>query len=117
MIEVKFLQNLKASRPIEVTLSGIVIDVKPVQLSKAFSPIVVTLLVKVTDVKFLHPKKAYVPIDTTLYVLPLNVTVSEISIEVTVLSTIPIIFAVLFESEKTYCKLSMTTPPLIMLLK
>jgi hypothetical protein len=43
VIEVKPLQSLKASSPIEDTVLGIITDVKPSQPLKAQSPIAVTV--------------------------------------------------------------------------
>ena len=43
-IDVRFLQQKKAERPISVTLSGISTDLRLVQFLKAFSPIFNTVL-------------------------------------------------------------------------
>ena len=85
-MEVKPLHLLKASFPIDVTLSPrmislieykslnqesptdghkMVTEVKLLQLAKAFSPIDVTLLGMVMEVKPLQPLKDSLPIDVT----------------------------------------------------
>ena len=50
VIDFRFWQPIKASSPMEVTLAGMVMEVKP-QPSKAQGPIVFTLLPRVTDFK------------------------------------------------------------------
>ena len=54
--EVKQLQSMNASLPIDVTLFGIITEVKPVQLLKAYMPMDVTLLGMVIEVKLVQIK-------------------------------------------------------------
>ena len=62
--EVRPVQPLKVSPPIEVTEVGMVTEVRPVQPEKAESPILVTELGMVTEVRPVQPEKAYPLIET-----------------------------------------------------
>ena len=54
------------SLPIEITLSGIVMEVSPLQASNALSPMVIRLLGNVMEVKPPHPSNASSSIVVTL---------------------------------------------------
>lgn len=65
LIEVKLLQPLKASAPIELIELGILILVKPLQFLKALNSILLTVEGKFIEVKPLQVEKASPPIFTT----------------------------------------------------
>ena len=67
VMEVRFLQQRKAPRPMPITLLPIVMEAKPSQPSKAESPMLSTLLPIVTEVRLLQQRKAPVPM--TIFLL------------------------------------------------
>ena len=68
---VRLLQLRKASSPMLVTLSGIVMVVSALQYQKANNPILVTLSGIVMLVRLLQPKKALSPMLVALWALVL----------------------------------------------